>query len=216
MGGNIYHIFFWFFFAMLILYGFTLVVQSRKSEAVQEAIASYTHAFIGAVIFTGAFLLAEAFATPNVPVNIEPVQEGILERVIAFLVVLVGAVLVANIVVQGIRLILAVNEGNIDTARKNFIQSLVGAAIAMLAKPILSLVRPGGFHLGINDEIVGVANFLGAIFGLMAVVTFIIAGIMLVVSVEDSLKDRAKKLIITSLVAMAVVVASLALLTILL
>ena len=39
----------------------------------------------------------------------------------------------------------------------------------------------------------------------MAVIGMIAAGIMLVISVDESLKDRAKKLIITSIAALIVV-----------
>ena len=88
--------------------------------------------------------------------------------------------------------------------------------MVMLAQPILSAVTPGAFNNEINNNIVGIANFLATIFGVGAVLAFIVAGIMLVVSINETVKDRAKTLMFTAVVAIIIVISSLALVTVLL
>ena len=209
-------LFFGLLFGMFVVYGFILAFNSRNDSAVSEAIAAYSQAFVGTILVSGAFVLGRSFATVNVIVDAADLEVNFIARLVAFSIQIIGVILVANIVIQGMRLVVSINEGALETGRKNVIQAMAGAAIVMLAVPVLRLIAPGAFHSGINDELVGVANFLATIFGALAVIGFIIAGVMMIISVDESLRDRAKKLILTCLVAMAVVVAALALVTILL
>jgi len=202
-------------FAALVFYGFKLAVESRSDSGMQNATQAYLNAFIGSVVVLGAYIFASSFGTVNV-IAPAATETGIIIPIITFVVQLVGAVLILNIVIQGFRLIAAMSEGDTDSARKNLLQSLIGAAIVMLTVPIINLIQPGAFSSGINAEIVGIANFLATLFGLLAVLTVIVAGIMLVVSVNESLKDRAKTLIITALIAIVVVMSSLGIVRILL
>lgn len=215
-GGALIYAFFGILFTAIVFYGFRLAFASRSDSAVSETNTAFMHALLGAGLVSGAFILAESFAIRGQLPNEELVRVGFFARVIAFLVQTVGFVLVANIVIQGIRLIVSINEGNTDAARKNLIQSLIGAAIVMIAVPLLNLVLPGAFQLGINNQIVGIANFLGVIFGVLAVLAIIVAGIMLVLSVDEGLKDKARQTIISALVAILVVSAALAIVTVLL
>jgi len=203
------------FFAAMVYYGFKLAAESRSSEGITNATTSMVQALFGAAVVSGAFVISDSFVTNQI-VDSGTLASGFIGQGVAFLVRLVGFILLGNIVVQSFRLILAYNDGNIDTARSNLIQSFVGAAMVMLAQPVISLVLPGAFNGAINGQIVGIANFIATIFGVICVLGIIVGGIMVLVSVNESLKDRAKTLIITSLVSLIVVMASIALITILL
>ena len=203
------------FFASMVYYGFRLALESRSDTGITNLTSAITQALFGAALVSGAFIITNSFITNDI-VDSATLQNSFLAEGLAFIVQSIGFVLLANIVIQGFRLIMAINEGNVDTARNNLIQSFVGAALVMLARPVLELVIPGSFNGAINAQFVGIANFLVTIFGVLVVLTIIVAGIMLVISVNDSLKDRARNLIIASLVALIVIIVSIALITILL
>lgn len=206
-------------FFMLVLYGLKLAVSNQQDGAMSEAIQAYTQAAIGAGVVGGAFLLSTAFsATPAVVADTTVVKDSILLSAARFLFGTVIFVVTANIVIQGIRMIIAVNEGNVESARKNFIQSLIGGAMVMIVGPIFNSFSGLGAGGGgtVQTLVVQIANFLGVIFGVLAVIAFIVAGIMLVVSVNESLRDRARSLMISSIIAIIVVVAALAIVSFLL
>lgn len=209
LGGtdNIYTAFFGITFAMMVFYGIKLAITSRSDSATSETISAFSQALFGVMLVTGSLTLANSFATPGLVADV-PAVESLLREVVEFITRLVGIALTLNIVIQGIRFIVAVNEGNTDSARRNLIQSFIGAAIVILATPIIDLILPGTFNTGISNQIGGIANFIATIFGLMAVIAIIIAGIMLLVSVDEGLRDRARRLIITALVAVGVVVSA--------
>ena len=54
----------------------------------------------------------------------------------------------------------------------------------------------------------GIINFTLTLIGALAVFTIIIAGIMLVLSVDEGLKDRAKKAIVVAVVGLIVALLS--------
>ncbi|MDD3896806.1 MAG: hypothetical protein PHU04_03120 [Candidatus Peribacteraceae bacterium] len=204
-----------FLFAALVFYSIKLAAESRKDSAMTEAMTAYLQVFAGATIVLGAYVITQSFGTEGVidPVNVE---QSILTSIVTYIVQLTGAVLLLNIVVQGIRLLLSTDEGSMTAARGNLIRSFIGAALVMLGAPVLQMVAPGSFNHGINQEIVGIANFLGVLFGILAVVAIIVAGILLIVSVNESLKDKAKSIIISSLVAVVIIALSLGLIQVLL
>jgi len=202
-------------FAALVFYSIKLAIESRNDSAMTDAMSAYVQVFAGATIVLGAYIIADSFGTEG---TLEPsnIESGIITGVVAYIVQITGAFLLLNIVVQGIRMLVSTDEGGMTSARTNLIYSFMGTALVMLGAPVLQMVTPGGFNHGINAEIVGIANFIGVIFGVLAVVAIIVAGIMLIVSVNESLKDRAKSIIISALVAIVIVAISLGLIQVLL
>ncbi len=205
-------------FACLVISGFQLAFFSRSDSATDEIIKAYGEAFIGTILVSGAFALADVFVNIGDPqvIDLQVFERTFVQQLIAFGVQITGVVLVANIVVQAARLITAQEEGDVSTARTNFIQSLIGGAIVMLAAPVISLVIPGTFNAQINVEIVGIANFLATLFGTFCVISFVVAGIMLIFAYDDGLKDTARTIVITSIVALIVVVSAAAIVNFLL
>lgn len=204
---------------MLVAYGIKLAATAHNDNSVSEARLAYMQALVGAILVGAAYVIGDAFsADPAIISDTQIIKNDVLEIVIQLLVGVVVIVVIANIVIQGIRLIISLNEGGIETARKNFIQSLAGGAMVMIVVPLFNALTGLGSGGGnrMQEIVVGIANFLGAIFGVLAVAAFVIAGIMLVVSVNESLKDRARSLMIGSLIAIVVVVASLGIISFLL
>ena len=128
-----------------------------------------------------------------------------------------------NIVIQGARLIAAQSQEDAEKAKKRLLYGFVGVGIILLANRMVLAVFPdtvpcssggvsgsGGDSSIISIEMVGIANFLLAAFGLMVVVAIIIAGIYLVVSVKEDNKEKAKQIIKTSIIALAVIIAAFA------
>ncbi len=216
-GNAVYMAFFGIFFTMLVVYGIRLVAMSHSDSIVGESVNAYTQALIGAIFVSGAAVLAQVFTVNNaVIVDTNTLEVSFLAQIVTFIIRIVGFVLLGNIVVQGIRLIIATDENQISSARTNLILSAIGTIIVLISRPIFRLVLPGAFQVGINEQIVGVANFLATLFGFFSVIAFVVAGIMLVVSVEESLKEKAQKLMIASIVSMAVVLLAYGLIRVLL
>src|SRR5690606_33535568 len=92
--------------------------------------------------------------------------------------------------------------------KKRFFHGLIGVAIVLLADVTVDYFRPGARSIGLAGEIGGIVEFLLTIIGALAVLGFIVAGFMLVVSTDESLKDRAKKAIFATVVTMIIVLAS--------
>jgi len=195
--------------ASLIYYGLRLLFTADSDNAATETKQAYTYAVFAAVLVLGADLLSVAFGTPG---SIQPVVvEGImLTYVLPFIEGLVVAALVANIAFQGFRMIVASDEGELGKARKRFLHGAIGVAIVLLAFPIVTTIT--GKSIGTaTSELAGIGNFLITLFGALAVLGVIVSGIMLVISVDESFKEKARKLLIGSIVALIVVISAAAL-----
>lgn len=196
-------------FASMIWYGFKLMMGADNDSTVTEVYNSYAYAMVGTILAGGAFFFANTFALPGVVVNQEPTAT-IIFSIIATLRALLFIALVFNIFYQGARLVMSQDEGQTDKAKKQFIYGIVGAVIVILADRIVFAVA--GNNIGIIAvESVGIANFMGTILGAFAVIALFVAGLWLVLAVDEQNKDKAKKIIIGALVVLAVTMASLAL-----
>lgn len=194
--------------AMLIFYGIKLLLGSHNESTLGEVKMAYGHALAGALIVGGAFLFADTFTSPTGNLVDETPFNTVILNVILFFKALLATVVVLNVVIQGIRLIVALEDGDIDKARKRLLHGMVGAAFVILAGAIVDAFYISNATAPIVAEAFGIARFALTIFGALSVIGLIVSGIMLVVSVDESLKDRAKKLIIICIVALAVVITS--------
>lgn len=202
-GGTLMAIFGAFLFFMLVVYGIVLVARSRNEDAVTEALTAYGNALFAAFIIAAAGLLSDAFVRGGALPDTAPVRT-ILLTFKDFLLNLAVAALAANIAIQSIRLLLSKSDQGVEEARANLVRSLFGAMLLKLADLTILDLRPSEPG-GIVDVLIGLANFAATIFGALAVLGLIAAGIMLIISVDESLKERAKKMIITSIVALIIV-----------
>jgi hypothetical protein len=147
-------------------------------------------------------------------VNVGAVDSFLTDKVFTFIKALISGALILNISIQGFMMIASSDEGGVTSARKRFIYGMIGCAIVVLAGPILNTFagRGGGILGGgsgtLAEEISGIGSFLIAIFGILAVVGIIMGGVMLVISFDEGLKEKARKLIVGSIVALLVVITS--------
>ncbi len=195
--------------AMLVWYGFKLIGGSDNESTVGEVYKSYAFAMIGTMLAGGAFVFADTFAVEGQLVN-QVKGNFIITGVINTFRALLFTALVFNIFYQGYRLVSSQDDSQTEKAKKQFIYGMVGAAIVILADRIVSAFT--GVNVGIiNSEAIGIANFLGTILGAFAVIALFVAGLWLVLAVNEQNKDKAKKIIITAFIVLAVTMMSLAL-----
>jgi hypothetical protein len=201
-------------FGMLLFYGIKLLIGSRSDNTLTEIKQAYGQALFGTAIVGGAIFLANTFASGTGEIVAANNFNSVVGNAISFLSALIATIVLTNVVIQGIRLIVALEDGDVDKAKKGFLHGMIGAGIAILAVSFVRIftavetsggggLDAGGVELAII-EILGIGQYLTLLVGAIAVLGILVAGIMLVVSVDESLKDRARKLIITSLVALAV------------
>lgn len=196
-------------FAMLIWYGFRLIIGADNESTVTESYNAYAYAAIGSVLAGGAFVFANSFATPTQLVNQAPAN-NIIFSIIRTLRALLFVALVFNIFYQGYRLVSDQDESQAEKAKKQFIYGMIGAAIVILADRVV--VAISGVNVGIlSTEIVGIANFLGTILGAFAVIALFVAGLWLVFAVNEQNADKAKKIITAAFIVLAITMVSLAL-----
>ncbi|MBI3332248.1 hypothetical protein HYZ99_04840 [Candidatus Peregrinibacteria bacterium] len=197
--------------AMFFYYAVQLITGSNDESTVTEAKTAYGHAIAGGAIVSLAGAIVHAF-TPGVGgpgsvlVNPIPVEIG-FANAIEYFRLIIGTALIINTVVQGIRLILAQGDEAISAARKRVLFGFIGVAIVLLANAlVIAAYPPAGANSDvINSELVGLANFFLTFFGFLCVVTLVVAGLMLVVSVDEGLKDKAKTVAKTAIIALAVI-----------
>lgn len=190
---------------------------SSQENTVTESRTSYIYIIIGLAIIGLARWFVTAFSpvdTGSALVNTDIVEAGIGNIVIYFKLI-ISVTLTANIVLQAFRLITSQGQQEqVDKAKKRLIAGFIGAGIIMLANVIVVSVLPGFASSGaIAIEIAGIANYILAILGFLSVLAIVAAGLLLVVSVDESLKEKAKSIIKTSIVGLIVVLTSYALVT---
>ena len=90
---------------------------------------------------------------------------------------------------------------------KILIMNCIGVALMLVAETIVATIATGSTALA-GNEIIGVVNFLLTIFGVACVIAIIIAGVYLIISVDESYRDRAKQVIIGTTIALVTILAS--------
>lgn len=200
-----------FLFAMFVYYAVRLLVSTGDENAQSEVRSSIVYAVFGAILVAGAQLLANSFAISGAIVNAETLETGIISPVKDFITSLLSIALIVTITYQGIRLVLAEDENQSGTARKRFIEGLIGAVVVILVDTIVDAFIPSGDMGGLTAELAGIARYLATIFGLLSVIAIMAGGIFLVFSATESLKDKGKHMIFVGLISLVIVWVSYAL-----
>jgi hypothetical protein len=203
-----------FLVAMFVFYGIRLLLTTGDDNAQTKIRYAFQYSIFGIVLVTSAYLITSSIVDNSGIVDASAISTGILVPLKQAIVGLVGTALIVTITFQGIRLILSEDESQASAARKRFIAGPLGAVVIAVEDQIIdAIATPHGGSSILAEEIAGIARFLATIFGALAVIALIVGGIMLVVSVQDSLKDRAKKIITASIVAIIVVLMAYGLVT---
>jgi hypothetical protein len=98
-------------------------------------------------------------------------------------------------------------QESIDKARKRLITSIIGVGVIFLTKAIVTASTSTTISV-LSVEVAGIANFAISFVGILAVGAIIVGGFLLVISFQESLKEKAKTMIKTSIVALVVVLLS--------
>jgi hypothetical protein len=206
------------FYAVAILfffyYGVRLLTESDEENTVTETKQAYGYAIAGCVTVSMTGYLIQAigpgFANSTL-INDAPIAAGLF-NVVLFLRLMVSAAVTGMIVYLGFRLILLQGkEDEMEQQKKRFFYGLLGVVVVLIADAIIRGFVPGAGGIGSSGlvvQIIGMINFMLELLGALAVLAFIVAGIMLVVSVDEGLKDRAKKAIFTTVIVMVIVLVS--------
>lgn len=197
--------------AQLFYSGYRMMAESGDENVQKETKGAYEQIIYGCSLVSLATFIVDAFGSGAQQTLIEPdpIAFGISNIIFYFKVALAGVV-TAVIIIQGIRLILVVNEdlNEKSKAEKNLINAFFGVAAILLADTLVNAFFPGAGTVGLADEVRGFANFMMEIFAGMAVLSFIVAGMFLVFSVDEGLRDRAKKTCLTAAVATAIIISA--------
>lgn len=207
-------------FVMIIVYGVTLIVNSRNENAQEEAVSSYVNAFIGTVLAASASYIAGLVISGGANRNPDVINTGtflgvatdVLAEVYNFIKVIVIGLLILNLTIQAFRIITSVDDSSAGEARKALVRSILGSIIVLIAVPVINSIVPGGPPTGVIAQFVLISTYLVVVLGGIAAIGLVIAGIMYIVSIDESLKDRANKLIIVCLVTLVVAAVAYALL----
>lgn len=191
-------------------YGLKLLFDPDSSETVTQTKVAYGYGIVACAIVGIATYVVEAVGqgARGTLINEAPVNTAIGN--IVFYIRLTTATLVTVfLVIQGIRLIMKQgSEEEFTKAKTQFIHCIMGVAVILLANVLVVAFLPGNGSVILAAEIVGIINFTLTFIGALAVVSIIIAGILLVVSVDESLKDRAKSAITIAVVGLIVAILS--------
>ncbi len=193
---------------MFFFYGVRLMLESEEDSTISETKSAIAYGVSGAVIVSIAGLIVQAvgpgFASGTI-VNAGPVTTA-FDSIVLFMRLMVSAAVSAVIVYQGFRLIvLQGDEGETEQTKKRFFNGLIGVAVVTLGNFIIEGFLPSSGPTVLTVQIIGIANYLLEIFGALCVLAFLVAGFMLVISTDEGLKDRAKKAMFTTTIAIIVV-----------
>lgn len=195
---------------MFLQYGLKLLFDPDSSETVSSTKLAYGYGIIACAIVGIATYIVEAVgqSARATLVNDAPVNVGI-GNIIFYMRLVVATLVTMFLLIQGVRLIMKQgSEEEFNNAKTQFTHCIMGIAVILLANIIVTAFMPGAGSTILAPEIVGIINFTLTLIGGLAVVAIIVAGIMLVLSVDESLKDRAKKTIVVAIVGLIVAILS--------
>lgn len=190
--------------AAAFYYAVRMIVNSQSESSYSELRNSFVHLFTGLAVIGCASGIAGAFYLTVNPSFLIPgitsVTDYILTGAAGIFTLIVTIAGIGMITSQG-------DEGAFSKWRKVLMGNIIGVAIMLLAYSIVHAVTDVNPSL-VLDELVGVALFLLQIIGFVCVIALIVAGILLIISIDESLRDRAKRIIIGTLIALAILIAS--------
>ncbi|MDD4319713.1 MAG: hypothetical protein PHW10_05320 [Candidatus Peribacteraceae bacterium] len=187
----------------LVLNGARMIIKSGSDAGMTEGKQGMMYA-VAAVVVASVAGLISATVTSGPLFTAAPVLTP-LNNVYKFFVALLYAALTANIVIQGFRMIASHgSQEMMERARKRLIQGFIGAVVVLLADFIVKVFIYGNIA-PVKAEIVGLANFLLAFVAIGILIVIILGGLILVVSVDESLKSKAQQAIKTGIIVLLVV-----------
>ena len=190
--------------AAIFYYAFRIVLQAYNEQSLTEASKTFAHVFAGfaVIAISGAFVSA-FHATIN-PSALIPGINSITDYIF------LGAqgVFTLIIVVAGIGMVTSQgDQAAFSKWLKILLGNCIGVMIMVLAQILVTAIQSRDANT-IKLEMIGIALFLLTIIGFAAVIALMLAGIMLIISIDEGLRDKAKRIVFGTLISLAIVVAS--------
>lgn len=201
-------------FGMFAYYALALLFSGEDENAAAQTKTAFGHAIAGCAVVGVAILISENIGPVTTPANPLTGNTGTqirtgFENATEYFKLLVGALVSLHVTYQGIRLIaLQGKEEEASKQKAKFFHGLLGVAVVLLATKLVEAASPGSNAGILSNEITGIANFLITLFGLLAVVAFMASAAMLMLSVDESWKEKGKKGMFGSIVVLIVVFSS--------
>lgn len=196
--------------AAMFYYAVRMVLTAQSDDAFTQATSSFINAFIGFAIIACSAAFAAAFATTGFSggpaTGVQPsILQGSIVSISNFMIEMSAGIFVLMIVISGIRMVTTMGEqGAFDKAKKLLGINCGGVALMLVASAIVNGVASTNEGY-INEELIGMGTFLLTLLGFLCVIALIIAGIFLIVSIDEGNKDKAKKIVIGTLITLALV-----------
>lgn len=202
-------------FLMLMIYALNLIINSSNEAAIDEARKAFMFALFGSAVVWFRLAIVDTFQINGGALvdatGIMPLANSIL----SYAKILGSAAALGFVIVRGIRLATAGgDEGALQTQRKLFLNAIFGVGILVLAGSIVDASFPGGSGI-LASETLGILSYLTLILGGLVVLSIVIGAAMLILSYNDSVKERAQKAIFASVIVLIVLGAIGAILSIL-
>jgi hypothetical protein len=197
--------------AFLTFYAFRMIMEAQNEQALQTAQKSFTYSFFGFVTIALGAAFADAFFSGPSRSNQTTVDPTLLipgiDSVSSFIFTASAGFFVLIVTIAGFRMITAQgDQGEFDKWRKVLVGNAIGVIIMVLSLIMVNAIAGKDIN-SIGIELAGLAMFVLTIFGFACAFALVVAGILLIVSVDEGLKDRAKKIVIGTLITLAIVLA---------
>ena len=204
----------------LFYYGFKMVVNEGDESTITTTRKSFIYALIGfGVLAAGDQIRAALCLGSPGTSSPQPFETGPLifqlHQLRGYLVEASEGILLLMLVIAAYRFITSGgDESAAANARKNILHYAAAIMIMMTSTVIVQAVFfPDTGWIGLVIEIAGVIRFALAFMGALSVVALFAAGVMLIISIDESLKDRARQTVIGTLASLLIALFSYAILT---
>lgn len=190
---------------MMILFGEDESSQKEGRKAIEKAIQGM------AVMGIAAFLVDTV--APSVAgsalLDATPFTAAI-NGVVNFIMMVTGVFLVFVISLSGFRIIvLQGNESEIEKQKKSFFNGLLGVVLLLVSRVAVQAILPTGAPSDLVLEAGGIIRFLLDIIAVLAVIAVIASGVLFLVSLHsDSMRQRAKRILVSTAIILVIVVCS--------
>lgn len=199
-------------FGMFVYYAFALLFAGDDESATTKLKSSFAHLIFGCAVVSLATFAADTILPTQGAgaVFLAPDIAALgLTRFILFFKLITGAAVSFHVTYQGLRLIaLQGKEDEISRQKRKFFHGLIGVAIVLLVNAIIAAASPGNNAGILSMQLQGIANFLLSLFGLLAVIAFIASAAMVLLSVDESNKEKGKKGMFGSVIVLIIVFSS--------
>lgn len=196
----------------IFYYGMRMLGDAHKDSALGDMSNSILYAMMGFAVIGSAVVFSDAFTTTGfsgtTQTTVSPSSASVFfqfDVIRQFMINLSYFIFFLMVVVSAFKMVVTRgDQAEFDKWRKVIVGACIGAMIMFIANAIVASVASGS-PMAIIIEMRGIGLFLLTIVGFACAAALIIAGIMLIVSIDEGLKDRAKKIIYGTLISLVLI-----------